>query len=123
MVGHGPGSCQTKRAYLVPQSRGPIAHPDPLATPPAACLATETSLYRAAPGHPEAGPARSLRLSVRTSDFQSEKTGSTPVGSANKITLFCLLCSEFPKSVSRSCPDTTPQLLCRIRHTCSADHS
>src|SRR5215467_3465866 len=25
----------------------------------------------------------SLRLSVRTSDFQSEKTGSTPVGSAN----------------------------------------
>ena len=29
---------------------------------------------------------RSLRLSVRTSDFQSEKTGSTPVGSANAMT-------------------------------------
>src|SRR2546430_4192193 len=66
-----------------PAAGGPIPHPDPLATPPAACLAPETSLYRAAPGHPEAGPARSLRLSVRTSDFQSEKTGSTPVGSAN----------------------------------------
>src|SRR5262249_10836512 len=30
----------------------------------------------------ERSAMRSLRLSVRTSDFQSEKTGSTPVGSA-----------------------------------------
>ena len=38
-----------------------------------ACQGGQSFLYRC---------QRSLRLSVRTSDFQSEKTGSTPVGSA-----------------------------------------
>ena len=32
--------------------------------------------------------SRSLRLSVRTSDFQSEKTGSTPVGIASDLNEF-----------------------------------
>src|SRR5262249_47884814 len=47
----------------------------------------------------------SLRLSVRTSDFQSEKTGSTPVGSAigveclNVCVIFCRPLTE-PQSLA-----------------------
>ena len=52
----------------------------PALTRPATCLA---SVNLTISGRPRPAPDRSLRLSVRTSDFQSEKTGSTPVGSAS----------------------------------------
>ena len=51
--------------------------------PAITCLRLRSSLYRAR--RPPRSAMRSLRLSVRTSDFQSEKTGSTPVGSAIEI--------------------------------------
>ena len=53
---------------------------------------------------PTAKPLPVAHLSLRTSDFQSEKTGSTPVGSANDIkdiVHYNLLQMGF---VSQSCP-------------------
>ena len=55
---------------------------------PLACHPRQTPLYRPSirPNMPGCvGLGRSLRLSVRTSDFQSEKTGSTPVGTATAL--------------------------------------
>src|SRR5690349_16650390 len=58
-------------------------------------------------------PRGSLRLSVRTSDFQSEKTGSTPVGSAMILLENLNQQSSFRKPLWRPIPKNVRILFLR----------
>src|SRR6185436_20103705 len=91
----------------------PCAHGSPCGSPPwpVATAGCHGSLWLATPANPTisrpAARARSLRLSVRTSDFQSEKTGSTPVGSAMILLGFLHHLSLIPKARLSAIPKNT----------------